>query len=198
MQTQLRAFGQKFAQEFSTRFYGAIAIERHTSIFIERLSPEEFDRLKQHQIKHLIQLADPAYSREALRSSARHIGRVHSQLGLDVLLVAQAYRLQADLVGQGSAFLFSVQTGSGSCAPVFAAMCKTWLDFLVSWLNLPFSARRAKVGNSIAGDFRHKPSPISVSISMPEWHTKYGQQSDHTAIHSDVNGLPLQNLIAQV
>ncbi len=26
------------------------------------------------------------------------------------------------------------------------AMCKMWLDFLVSWLNLPFSARAAKVG----------------------------------------------------
>ena len=26
------------------------------------------------------------------------------------------------------------------------AMCKMWLDFLVSWRNLPFSARPAKVG----------------------------------------------------
>lgn len=26
------------------------------------------------------------------------------------------------------------------------AMCKMWLDFLVAWLNLPFSARPANVG----------------------------------------------------
>ncbi len=105
----LKEFGVHFSREFITQFYTTIEADSVTNIFINRLSPIEFDHLKHRQADHLIRLCDPTCDGDHLQKAARHVGRIHGLIGLDVSVLSQAYRLQADLITRGVHGYFSEQ-----------------------------------------------------------------------------------------
>ncbi len=82
----MTAFGvwfQTVAGEVVEDFYRELAQLPRSRRVLEMLSPEEFGHLKSRQIEHLSDLAGDKLTLEKSETIARHIGWVHSVVGVD-------------------------------------------------------------------------------------------------------------------
>ncbi len=68
--------------EFAESFYQMISEQAEPSFILENLRPDEFAALKAAQARHLRFLLSPQTTREAVEERARHLGQVHSLVGV--------------------------------------------------------------------------------------------------------------------
>ncbi len=81
----------ELAEDFATSFYATLLEWHHGSEILLALSAEEMESLRKRQAQYLIMLLSPSLTQDAHASAARHVGRVHALVGLDVLWLVQTY-----------------------------------------------------------------------------------------------------------
>lgn len=80
----------------SERFYSMLACMDETAAILNRLSDEEFARLKQSQAGHIMMLLSPDLTEATHQAAAQRVGQVHALVGLDILWLVEAYTLYQD------------------------------------------------------------------------------------------------------
>jgi len=83
----------ELATTVSEDFYNELLGRRDTAKILRRMSQDSFARLKQSQARHVMKLLDPDLTQKAHREASEHVGHVHAMVGLDFLLLVEAYML---------------------------------------------------------------------------------------------------------
>ncbi len=97
----LKDFGLYFSNQFVTQFYSQLSQKPDTKVFLERLTPEEFEHLKSRQAEHVLHLTDPDMGSAQLSKASKSVGKVHGMVGLTVSILSRAYQLQTKIIIEG-------------------------------------------------------------------------------------------------
>ncbi len=84
---------QQAAREFVPYFYAIFAGTPEGGPILGRLLPEEFAHLQARQTEHFTMLFDPHLTPPRHLTAAQQAGRVHALIGVDLLMVSEAYTL---------------------------------------------------------------------------------------------------------
>ena len=84
---------QQAAREFVPHFYAIFAATPEGGPILGRLLPEEFAHLQARQTEHFTMLFDPHLTPQRHLTASRQSGRVHALIGVDLLMVSEAYTL---------------------------------------------------------------------------------------------------------
>ncbi len=84
---------QQAAREFVPYFYASFAATPEGGPILGRLLPEEFTHLQARQTEHFTMLFDPHLTPQRHLAAAQQAGSVHALIGVDLLMVSEAYTL---------------------------------------------------------------------------------------------------------
>lgn len=88
----------ELAAAVSDRLYSSLRRSAETARILDRLSEEEFTRLKRVHSRHLIMLTSPNLTPSDHQAAAQRLGQVHALVGVDILWLVEAYTLyQAEI-----------------------------------------------------------------------------------------------------
>lgn len=81
------------AEAFVRAFYGDLTHSDTIIPILDRLAPEQFERLQGRQVEHFKMLMSPGLTFARHLDVSRRIGRVHAMVGVDLLWLIEAYSL---------------------------------------------------------------------------------------------------------
>lgn len=88
------------ANGFVDEFYTELAQHEQPFDILSSLNAEALTMLKQHQLAHLAFLLDPETTQDAIREHARHLGQVHTLIGVGNAWLIQSVALYRRLLGE--------------------------------------------------------------------------------------------------
>ena len=88
------------AADFVEQFYRRLGGDPDAADILSNLGAEALERLKAAQAEHMVFLLSPATTQEELQARARHLGEIHSVVGVDSGLFTRSVALYRELLAE--------------------------------------------------------------------------------------------------